>query len=532
MSRLPLAAVITFTAAFLFAPPSQAQDSPAVVSISLDEAMQIATQRNYALLTAALDVENADAQVSEAWGQLFPQVDASAGYTRNLKQADPFAGSSAGNLFGGLGAIDWLVFNEDARTDDNPGTDPIAFSEFLSRQQDGLDAAGIVVEEGGNPFAVDNQFQGAITITQTLYSGSAFAAVRGARSLKDFNQAALETQLQDVLHQTRQAFYGALLAQNQVRVLAASVERSAQNVDETTRRVAQGVMPKFERLTAEVELANLETQLIDAEAQAALASDNLLLTLGLPVADNVRLRGDLDLPSDALFQSVMLADAVETAMERRPDLTQARLGVELRQVDRGITRSQYFPTIEASATLAYSGNVPDDRTVTLQPDQNDPFLFESDTEGFFSDAYWQPNVSVGVSLRWNLFNGFQTTRRMQQRQIAIDQAEIALAQATESARLDVSRALRDLRSAQQRIAAQDQNVQRAETAYSFAEARLENGVATPLQVRDASNALDQSRLAYLQAVHDLLIARSNLERATGTLRLDADADPSSEFTMR
>ncbi|MEL7363995.1 MAG: TolC family protein, partial [Bacteroidota bacterium] len=230
MSRLPLAAVITFTAAFLFAPPSQAQDSPAVVSISLDEAMQIATQRNYALLTAALDVENADAQVSEAWGQLFPQVDASAGYTRNLKQADPFAGSSAGNLFGGLGAIDWLVFNEDARTDDNPGTDPIAFSEFLSRQQDGLDAAGIVVEEGGNPFAVDNQFQGAITITQTLYSGSAFAAVRGARSLKDFNQAALETQLQDVLHQTRQAFYGALLAQNQVRVLAASVERSAQNV--------------------------------------------------------------------------------------------------------------------------------------------------------------------------------------------------------------------------------------------------------------------------------------------------------------
>ncbi|MEL7363347.1 MAG: TolC family protein, partial [Bacteroidota bacterium] len=158
MSRLfPVA-----LAALLFAPLSQAQDD--VVSISLDEAMQIATQRNYALLTAALDVENADAQVSEAWGQLFPQVDASAGYTRNLKQANPFAGSSAGNIFSGLGAIDWLAFNEDARTDDNPNTDPIPFSDFLSRQQDGLDAAGIVVDDDANPFGVDNQFQGAITV--------------------------------------------------------------------------------------------------------------------------------------------------------------------------------------------------------------------------------------------------------------------------------------------------------------------------------------------------------------------------------
>ncbi|MEM8557544.1 MAG: TolC family protein [Bacteroidota bacterium] len=532
MSRLLLATLVASLAAVASALAAHAQQAATPVTISLDEAMQIAAQRSYVLQTSALDVENADAQVSEAWGQLFPQVDASASYTRNLKQANPFAGSSAGDIFGGLGAIDWLAFNEGARTDDDPNTEPIALGEFFDRQQQGLDDAGIVVDEDANPFAVDNQFQGAITVTQTLYSGSAFAAVRGAQSLKDFNQAAYETQLQDVLHQTREAFYGALLAQQQVEVLVASVARTAETVEETERRVAQGVMPKFERLTAEVELANLETQLIQAESQAAFASDNLLLTLGLPVEEDIRLRGALDLPGDALFQSVALADAVETAMERRPDLDQARLGVRLRQVDKGITRSQYFPTVEANATFAYVGNVPDNRDFTTQPDQSDPFLFESGTEEFFSDAYWQPNVAVGLSLRWNLFNGLQTTRRMQQRQIAIDQAEIALAQATQGARLEVAQALRDLRSAQQRIAAQDQNVQRAETAYTFAEARLANGVATPLQVRDASNALDQSRLAYLQAVHDLLIARSTLERATGTLRLDGDADPASEFTMR
>jgi hypothetical protein len=40
-------------------------------------------------------------------------------------------------------------------------------------------------------------------------------------------------------------------------------------------------------------------------------------------------------------------------------------------------------------------------------------------------------------------------------------------------------------------------------------------VATPLEVRTASEQLDLSRLNYLQAVHDFLRARSAFETAVG-----------------
>ena len=63
---------------------------------------------------------------------------------------------------------------------------------------------------------------------------------------------------------------------------------------------------------------------------------------------------------------------------------------------------------------------------------------------------------------------------------------------------------------------QEKNVERAELNFEYAEARLKEGVATPLEVREASNQLDQSRLGHLQAVHDYLVAQSAYETSIGS----------------
>ncbi len=519
MPRLLLAALLV-----LLALPARAQEPAALVppeapvALTLDEALQIALDRNYAVRLAALDVAAASAQVREAWGQVLPSVDANASYTRNLVQANPFAGSDAGGLFGALGSIDWLAFNERARTDGDPATEPISLGEFRQRQGEGFQQAGISVGPNENPFGVPNQFQTGLSVTQTLYNGSAFAAIKGARSLREINEAALTQQEQGLVHRVRQLYYGALLAERQAGVARASVGRTQATADETARRVSAGTLPKFERLTAEVEVANLETQLLTAENQAALARDQLLFTLGLPVGRPIALRGDLDVPTNALVETVSFEDAVAVALERRPELEQARLAVKLREVDRNIARSGYFPTVNAFANLAYLGNVPDNRDVVTQgADPSDPFGVTVEERGFFDDAYWNPSVAVGAQLQWNLFDGFQTTRRVQQRQIAIEQAEVQFEQAAQSVVLEVEAALRNLASSRQRIAAQGENVGRAETAYAFAETRLEGGVSTQIDVRLASQQLDQARLGYLQAVYDYLTARSDLQRAVGVV---------------
>lgn len=99
----------------LIAQPTAAQSGPQPVGLTLDEAIEIALIRNYMVRTVRLDVDEASALVKEGWGQVFPQVSFNTSYTRNLKTANPFAGSQAGGLFQSLGFLDWLAFNERAQ---------------------------------------------------------------------------------------------------------------------------------------------------------------------------------------------------------------------------------------------------------------------------------------------------------------------------------------------------------------------------------------------------------------------------------
>jgi outer membrane protein TolC len=82
-------------------------------------------------------------------------------------------------------------------------------------------------------------------------------------------------------------------------------------------------------------------------------------------------------------------------------------------------------------------------------------------------------------------------------------------------KLEVRKALRDLENARERIESQRANVRRAELNYDHMSKRVNEGVASQIELREASEQLDQSRLNFLQAVHDYLVARTDLETALG-----------------
>lgn len=499
----------------LLLPVLAGRAQPQPLALTLDEALQIALVHNYALRSARLDVATADAQVKEGWGLLYPQVDFNSGYTRNVVSANPFAGSQAGGLFQTLGFLDWLAYNEEARTDDDGTTSPLSLDDFFDRQQQGLDEAGIVQDAGSNPFAVPNQFQNGLTISQTVFDARALWGAQGAsKYLRTFNERAADRQEQLVIGQVKQAFYGTLLAEELARVSSQSVERTRETADEMGRRVAQGTAPKFQRLSAEVELANLETRLVQAQTDALRALDNLKLLLGIPVEQPLRLRGTLEPGDTATFMNIAAEGAVDLALRQRPDVAQARIGVELEQVRTKAARADYLPTANVFANISHLGNVPSNR-VNILTDPDDPFKFSRQTNSFFSGNYWDWSVNVGFQLRWNLFNGFQTRYRMQQRHIAQSKAALQYEQLEQSVRLEVQQALRDLASAQQRLSSQERNIERAMLNYDFAVARLREGVASPLEVRDASEQLDMSRWNHAQAIHDWLLARTAFETAIG-----------------
>ncbi|MEX0660680.1 MAG: TolC family protein [Balneolaceae bacterium] len=490
-------------------------DFPKEITITVEEAVQIALVNNYMLRKGILDIETADQQIREAWGAVYPQVNASGTYTRNVVSPNPFAGSDAGGLFESFGAIDWLAFNEGARTDGDAGTDPISFDEYMERQQQGYEDSGITPPGGqDNPFSVENQFEFGASVTQALYNGAAFAAIKGAQSLRNINESQAQLDQQQVIDDIKNAFYNALLAKEQTDVLETSVERLRNTVEETRASVEAGVLSKSDRMSAEVELVNIETDLIEAKNQAELAVKNLSLQLGIPVQTNVQLRGALEFSEDIMPNLLDKEETYRMAIGQRPDLNQADERLGLLDVNRNITRSQYFPTVNAFANAAYVGQLPDDRTAISQV-QGEQFRFQSEQRGFFSESYWNPAVAVGISLNWSIFDGFQRSAQVQQNTIEIRQAEIDKEFLKNSIYLEVDQAIKELETAYERIVSQQRNIERAETNYEFARTRLQEGAGTPLEERQASSLLDQSRLNYLSAVHSYVTALSGYEKAIG-----------------
>ncbi len=353
-------------------------------------------------------------------------------------------------------------------------------------------------------------------MTQTLYDGSLYGGIRAAKVYRNMSEAGLAREMEIVVRETKKAFYAALFAAQQVEVVRKSVERTSRTVEEAQVRLAQGVSSKYDKLSAEVELANLQSNLLVAENGLDNSLDNLKLTIGLETSQPIVLKGTLrDGADHSRFQHVSLDEILNEAIGRRPDLEQAALSIELNDINRRIQQSARLPVLSAFVDVGYIGNVPDNRT-RVSNVEGDPFAYQSKTSNFFDSSYWNSSLAVGLSLKWTIFDGFQTRSKTQQTIIDRKRAEVQYEQLRNQVRREIEAARRDLFTADQRMSSQMQNVSKAELNYKFASTRVSEGVSSRLEERQASDLLDESRLNYNRAIYDYLVAQANFEAAVGT----------------
>jgi outer membrane protein TolC len=487
------------------------QDTDQQLPVSLNEAIEIALVNSYVLQRSNLSIEEANKQILQAWGTVYPQIGGTTSYTRNVKTPNPFAGSDAEGLFSSFAALGWLAYNENQRQNNNP---TLSFEDYNQNVSDGYDAAGIQVRSSDNPFAIENQFIMGVSATQAIYNGAAFAAIRGAEQLRQIVKNQLERDTQTMVNEVRTAYLRALLANEQVKLLESSLEQLKETKGEISALVDQGLLSRFDRNSLEVEIVNLETNLIAAQNGAALATRSINIVLGIPTYIDLRLTDSFENYSLKLPEISKREEAFEIALQRRADLRQADGAIRFREAERELIRATYFPIVNAFANYAYIGNVPDNRT-QVRPVQNQDFTFTSTERSFFNDSYWNASFAVGLRLQWSIFNGFQTRARMQQVAVNIKRAELDALMLRESVYLQVDASLRNVESSWLRIQSQKRNIELAELNYSDAKSRLREGIGTRLEERQASSLLDQSRLNYLAAIHDYLVAKSEYDTALG-----------------
>src|SRR5690606_30470976 len=165
------------------------------------------------------------------------------------------------------------------------------------------------------PFGRENAWIAAATLNQPLFAGGRI--VSGVQ-LAQHGEAAAEASLRearaDVALQVRQAYYGALLAQEAESIVEASVELAQQHLDRVRLLLETGQASELDALRAEVELENLRPQLVQARNARELALLNLKRLVNLQIDASVRLTtsltaSDPELPRPEDIRLPTLAEA-------------------------------------------------------------------------------------------------------------------------------------------------------------------------------------------------------------------------------
>ena len=201
-----------------------------------------------------------------------------------------------------------------------------------------------------------------------------------------------------------------------------------------------------------------------------------------------------------------LEAALAEATRKRPDLKALQSEVERQDRIASTIRAEFAPRLEAVFTFRAIGQVPDDR----------------EGEDFFSNLFWGPDITGGIVLTWNIFNGFDSSSRLAQAELGEKRARIDLEERLANVRAEVERERGDLDVAQEQLKTQKDNVGRAELNYEETRFRVQEGVTGQADLRDASQQLDESRLNLLQALHDYRVASVDFRIAMGLLPLELE----------
>lgn len=342
--------------------------------------------------------------------------------------------------------------------------------------------------------ASDRAWAVSLTASQALFAGGGIhASVKSARLTREAALLDLRATINDALLSVRTAFLNVLLTREQIKVQESNLELLQQQLKTTNDRFEAGTVSSFERLRAEVAVANAKVPLITARNDYRLAIESLRHALGFTTNNNEFLRKIPDFVGTLDYTPVNfdLQSAFAAAHTSRPDLQRLEKLTAAREQLVTAARSEYFPD------LAIVGGYDMRKGPTNR-------LMDS-RDGLF----------VGLQSQWAIFDGRATAGRVAQARSLLEQTRLTYSEAQLAAEVEVRRAFSSWQQATELADASQKVVAQAEEAVRLANARYSAGTSTQLDVLQVQVELTTARTNQIQAYYNYNVAVAALRRAMG-----------------
>ncbi len=429
------------------------QGEPQRVTLTLDEAIEIALNDNPTIKVANLEIERFDYVRKQTASSLYPQVDASAQYALALRRQEMTEGFSFGgkNTFNVSGNVSVPLFV------------PSVYRQMkLNRTQ----------------------------------MASAVESARASRI--------------DLVAAVRSAYYNVLLAEQSLTVLQEAIATTQRVVDNTKTLYENGLAAEYDYITAQVQLSNLKPQVLQAENGISITKLQLKMYLSLPEEVELSIAGSLD----DFRERVLLAEDYSMDVSENTTLKSLDIQRELLEHQEKLIQTTRMPTLAAFGSISYIGQERVDLSGLMGGGM--PGAGAGATAQEQSKFWWQYPISVGAQLSIPIFSGLKKHNQLREVRNQIAQFDLQREYAEKGVKLQVQQSINTLLTARETMLSNELTVEQAQKAYDISYTRYNAGAGTILELNSSQLSLTQAQLNYSQSIYDYLSAQAEYEKVLGT----------------
>lgn len=338
------------------------------------------------------------------------------------------------------------------------------------------------------PMGQHKNYSVSVSLQQVIFAwGKLYNYYRIAEIQAEMAKLTRTRREQEIRYAITDAFNGLLVLEEMVRISQESLMQLERHEEAVEKRFRAGLVPHFELLRSQVQVANLRQQVIEIENGLKLAREGFKMLLGMELDDEFVVSGDLEKREEVYELELLMEDA----MEHRIELENVRHLERIAERGRDIARKLALPTIVAGATY----------------ERSKPFGFGGDD--------WGSNLTFNVGFQFDIFSGFKTRYEYEKAQLLLREANLAKENLKKAIQVEVKQSYLNLRAAEEGIATAEENVAQAEEAFTIIDKRYRNGLVTNLEYLDTQLAQMQAKTGYLTALKNYHSARAALMKAVG-----------------
>ncbi len=324
-----------------------------------------------------------------------------------------------------------------------------------------------------------------ISLSYPLYSGGKIEGnIENAKIDVTIADLELQKTIQDTRLKALSAYYDVIKAHKVQAVDQETVNNYVLHLNDVQAQYSAGNIARIDVLRSEVELADAQQTLLQAQVSYQVAVNSL--------KDVIKWRSMESPEFIDEFAYIPVArtvnDCLVFANQNRPDLEEYRLAIDKAKRSVDIARADKKPSVSLFAATGWGSNI--------LPSQDN-------------------TMYVGVETSWNLFDGNVTEANVKKAQSATEAAQLKLTAQEDTVAVNVKEYYMEMKEAEERMKTTQFAIHKAEEDYSMAEKKYKVGEGILLDVIDAQLALTTAKNNYIEAQYDYAVYKAKLENAMG-----------------